>query len=185
MAVTALDWDDEPISCLCLALPVDPKTSRNASLKYISKSLGLSSKKEAKDLLESDAIQEAFAAYSSSFLRSHPRAPGPHLHAIRNLFSLSRLYQDQDKDGYFEGLLEEFPDHADSRGAEFTWKVVQFLASDECKAKWDDIADLSTWELNDACELCVAMLCILQRAWQANYQQRLKADGQKLESGSP
>ena len=168
--------DDLAISRFLLCLPADPVAARSATPKRITKTLGLSSEQELEGLLQSLPVQIIFSRYSETYLRTHPRAPPPQPRSIQGLLLSSMSCSD--REAFYDGLVDDFPDHADSRGAEFVWRMLQFLTSQECSAMVSSkIPDLSKWEVRDACRLCIAILTLLQREWQDNYlQSRAKED---------
>ncbi|KAK7757650.1 hypothetical protein SLS62_000026 [Diatrype stigma] len=168
--VLGIDDDELPSSHRCLSLPTNPDTLKQASLGHIGDLLGLD-EDEAKALLDHDEIQAAFREYSDSFLSSHPRASLSGSQGIQALFSFGNFF-DHPED-FFEALAVDYSDHADFRGAEFVFWATEFLTSDECEAKWNGIADISSWKLKDQCGLGIAMLHVLHRDWQANYQRSL------------
>ena len=157
---------------LLLCLPADPVAARNATPKRIAEKLRLSSEQELQGLLRSLPVQTIFSRYSETYLRTHPRAPLPHPRSVHGLIYSSMTCSD--REAFFDGLVDDFPDHADSRGAEFVWRMLQFLTGDECSAMVSSkIPDLSKWKVQDACRLCIAILTVLQREWQDNYLQSL------------
>lgn len=156
---------------LQLSLPSDLAAARSATPNHISKTLKLSSE-ELEIILQSEQAKAIFNTYSGSYLRSYPRSPPPQPRGIQGLLYSSMLCGD--REAFFGGLVEDFPDHADSRGAEFVWRMVQFLISDECRSMVSGkIPDLGAWEADKACRLCIAILTVLQRRWQDDYLQRL------------
>lgn len=168
--------EDEMAGSLNLTIPPPPEFLEQISLRVINEFLELNGEDEVKELLASDELQAAFGVYRDSYLRSHPRAPLPHPQGICNFFSLRKYFED-DPASFFEGLVEDYPDHADTRGAEFVWRALQFLVSDDCTAKFTDIADLDTWEPKKAYHLVVVILCVLQAMWQDQYRQSLRDRG--------
>lgn len=169
--VLSIDEDELPSSYGCLTLSTDPQILRQASLGFIGESLGLE-EHEAKDLLEHDAIQDAFREYSDAFLSSHPRASLPGAQGIKALFSMGHFF-DHPED-FFDTLAVDYHDHGDFRGAEFVYWATEFLASEECEARWDGIADIASWKLMDQCGLGISILYVLHREWQANHQRNLR-----------